>query len=620
MRNFFNLLANELIKILKQTGYRIIIIALVVIGFFMPLFARLITIDVSSMDNAEAKYNSAVSEAEEMEYYYGIDEENDKALYRDFCLAEAEIYSFFMDFEEWKYQAYCMNAYGEDSYYDCFMKKRAFDVALSGKYTAEELYNSRYSYLLDEYFTNTDYYFGGKYDEKEDMPEEKMPGLKLSAISEDKQRIEKKLSETKDLILSTTVQMYIKKNFLDHYITTALMAKVEYENAKALYDNAKNSSSDEKTLAQLEYSLKVKEAEHKNALTMKEIWQLLYDRSASPSSAEFELAYRYLPSVLDGLRETVPVTEEAYSEMTGNDLIFSRSYSQYVRDCNRREVYFNSAIKVIRYAIENSISLPKSTIPMESMILGGKSSVSVKAQYRSLVESFVGLTTIAAVIIVSGVISSEFSSGTIRLLLIRPRSRRQIIYSKLIAVGIVMAAVTLFVTGMMLVEVMILFGIGDMFVNDLVLIGDHILELPALFGLVKSITLSSLTVIALTAFAAFVSVLTKKTALAVAGAILVYVFKSTVTTMTIIVCGIFPRIFSWLIYTPTVYSDLNAIKPPHLELMSVDLNISTVIFDAIGGLTQNGAILSLGIFYHLVAIVFFVLMTSLIFRKNQIKS
>lgn len=142
--------------------------------------------------------------------------------------------------------------------------------------------------------------------------------------------------------------------------------------------------------------------------------------------------------------------------------------------------------------------------------------------------SFVGLFTI---IIAAGIVASEFSWGTIKLLLIRPLKRSKILLSKYLTVivfGIFMLAI-LFVTSA--IVGFVLFGSGSGDNVHLAYTDGHVVEQNMLWYLIKTYLLSSIDVIMLITMAFMISAVFRNSSLAIGISVFLLLMGGNITQL-----------------------------------------------------------------------------------------
>lgn len=146
-------------------------------------------------------------------------------------------------------------------------------------------------------------------------------------------------------------------------------------------------------------------------------------------------------------------------------------------------------------------------------------SLSLYGLMETSLTSF-SLLSILLIVLAGGIISSEFSNGTIKLLLISPHRRRSIFWSK----ALILLEITLIATGATFVLSFLLSGIlggfggiGALYMSTLF---GSIVKLPYILVILYKYLLFLLPVLAFGALALMLSAVTRKTAVATAVSIL----------------------------------------------------------------------------------------------------
>ncbi len=566
MKKFFGLLQNELIKIWKQNGYRVMLIVLTCISFLTPLLGLLTTIDFGETTQ------------DEYEMYTEWAQEEGDTIYGKYYQAHADSIMFFIEnglADSWKYAQFMSD------YTSLYLRAYAVRMIESGELKLSELEKSPF----DNYFYTTDYPESDDYendypDSKYDIPSYAEAQAELDAFA--------------DRILTVTEQD-IAANYITRQTDSMKAAEDSVAFNKKLYDIDPSDPGKQ-------YDLKVAEEKLRSEELKLESLQALFDNSAEPNSWGYS-THNLLSQCLNSMVSCIPMPEEFYD---GED------YGDYLSQCERSYDYYNEAASVYLHSIKtnNRVSSLSDGSMLNSLMGGLSFGVSTKTQLRTALVSAVNFAAILMVVLASGIISTEFSSGTIRLLVIRPCTRRQIMASKLTAVGIVYVAVVIVMSLLLTLETMIIFGVGDLFAPDIVYIAGRAVDLPFFVMTLERIAVASLATLAYTAVAIILASLTRKNGLAITMSMLVYAFGSTVSMVALLLSQAFPNVFGWVVYTPLAYMSLVSIVPPAHELMS-----------GIGGLyTMSGAELWIGVLYHIVFIAGMVYLTVLAFRKRQIKN
>ena len=160
------LLKNEILKVVSQKGYKILLVIFAIYVILLPIFNIIGDTILGGEQSAEDYYESYLESAE---FYEEMEYALDAQYYRD-C---AGALSFFIDnnLEDWKYErmfnedmgAIFPDSFIEESemssYCDFYLRARAFEYLVGGKYDAEQLYNSSYYYYLSEYFYSEGNYY-----------------------------------------------------------------------------------------------------------------------------------------------------------------------------------------------------------------------------------------------------------------------------------------------------------------------------------------------------------------------------------------------------------------------------------------------------------------------------
>ncbi|MFK2824473.1 ABC transporter permease [Bacillus sp. B190/17] len=196
------------------------------------------------------------------------------------------------------------------------------------------------------------------------------------------------------------------------------------------------------------------------------------------------------------------------------------AYEQQLKEVSNlskdRKEYLQGQIKVNEYRIEHNV--PANT----------KTNVFSFIEEGSDLLSFAGLFMI---IIAAGIVASEYTWGTIKLLLIRPISRTNILFSKYAAVflfGLFMISVLFLVSALIGV---VLFGTSGESVH-LAYEGGKVVEQSMILYLLKIYLLKSVDVFMLAAMAFMISAVFRSSSLAI-GISLFLLFIGTNATMII---------------------------------------------------------------------------------------
>ncbi len=202
--------------------------------------------------------------------------------------------------------------------------------------------------------------------------------------------------------------------------------------------------------------------------------------------------------------------------------------------------------------------------------------------------TFAGLFTI---IIAAGIVASEFSWGTIKLLLIRPFGRSSILFSKYITVVLYgLFFLSILYTLSVLVGY-ILFGTPTAEIPHLAFVNGEVVERNIVFHLIGQYLLSSIDVLLIATMAFMISAVFRNSSLAI-GLSLFLLFTGNTATMLL------ASKFEWTKYFLFANTDL------------------TMYFDGVP--LVDGMTLSFSIMMLVIYFVFFHLLAFLVFNKRDV--
>lgn len=191
-------------------------------------------------------------------------------------------------------------------------------------------------------------------------------------------------------------------------------------------------------------------------------------------------------------------------------------------------------LQIAEYRLENNMAPVKENL------------WSALLQFSGLIE----MVIIFAIVIAADVVSREYTSGTIKLLLIRPHSRSKILFSKYISVA-------LFALGMLALLFMtgygvnaIFYGFGNLDTSDLFLNADgKVTEMNMPMQAIKMYSLSFLPILSYVTLSFAISTILRNSALAVGLSLFIMIVGNSMIEATAYV--------SWLKYLPFANSDIS---------------------------------------------------------------
>lgn len=221
---------------------------------------------------------------------------------------------------------------------------------------------------------------------------------------------------------------------------------------------------------------------------------------------------------LDELRKTM-LSEKDYSSQAAMQGL-QMTYDEYVKDYNKKNEERVNKIREVWYGLENNIPDLNDITDARSVLDG-------------TYEIYIILAVIMVIIIGAGIVATEFSKGTIRLLLIRPVSRWKVLLSKLLAVLVIGFSVVVLGIGILYVSTGATFGFETYNTPLLSTVNGVIVQSSYISFLMPKIVLSCASLVFITSVVFAISTLAKNTALAVAVSMILYLGVTLVTDLLV---------------------------------------------------------------------------------------
>lgn len=291
----------------------------------------------------------------------------------------------------------------------------------------------------------------------------------------------------------------------------------------------------------------------------------------------------------------VPVSESDF-ESNGSLVSEYKTYAAYKKYCDTSYDEALGAMNTLLYSIKNKIPLPDY---ME---------YSVRDEFRSSVSTNASLTLFFCMILAATIVASEHTSGTIRLLMIRPRARWKILFSKLACIAIYGIAMFVCATGLSFITSAVMHGVSEFSVPYLVLKGTNVAAVSPFAAIFLKVFIDTLPMIVLVMLAFGLSVLMKKVVFAVAIPLMIQMFGSVASEISWMLLGKAP-ILKWTIIP---YYNLSMINYTPFERFS-----GYGMYDMI---RANDLTLKVGIIMMAIHIVAALIISFVAWDRQQIKN
>lgn len=560
MKGVGRLIKNELIKIFGQLSWKIITVLILVIAILTPLTGTIFNSIVISDGNFYREAYEESAEGSMEKEYYG---------------AYADAWDFFYDngitYDDWRYEEYFVE------YQDLMSTVRALELAKNGK-SYEEVFGWFYvydfNYMEDEDGNVVIEY----YDEETDQ---------FMPVTED--IIEKEYAESKaeldkmsDDILHGSIKTYAQGQ-IDMMKLQIALKEEELAQSKAEYEADPEKMYDYR-------------ADYFNLYASKASLAVL-EALANASADDEEW-------LLDTARQTFHYTDKGAMLATlsrgdfENDYSFVESYGTYEKYCEimDKSYYDNiAAVDILRYSAENGKPLPE-MYPS-----------STRYTIMESVTGNVSFILLLCIILAATIMASEHMAGTIRLLVIRPRARWKILLSKLMAIVIYGLAAFAVASALSVAVTLIVSGTGDIAVPMLLHRHGEVKEVSFVIYLLAKTAIIALPDLLILTAAFFLSVAAKKVVFAVAIPMLITMFGSVASSLTVLFHAKLPFL-KWTLLPYFI-----------TEGYTTDV-VTRTASNALFDFTSLGFDLEIGVVLFIIHVAIFTALSFIVFRRQQIKN
>lgn len=295
--------------------------------------------------------------------------------------------------------------------------------------------------------------------------------------------------------------------------------KIKLSEARAIFNSDRNKAMDyysERLLCEVLNAAIEGWESFKNCSRENEEWiaytlkYLLYN-----SLTGYHVDY-FSPS--NGDSEFLKRTGYAYGS-GGNMFLGFNSYEEYLSFYDQKTEDYILGIKTLLYSVQNEIPTEYAKDSDE------------RFQSRTMQESLntvIYIVMFFCMLMASEILSSEYSGGTVRLLMIRPVARWKILLSKLLTVTVYGAVMLVIACGCSMATVFMLFDEGDLF-DQLILSGNGEIWCVTHFNyILGNLWTVILPLVFTSALAFLLSVIIRKSVFSVVSSVLIFSFGKIV--------------------------------------------------------------------------------------------
>lgn len=520
MKKLARLIGNENKKVLKQTGLRVLLIIIAALTALAPLLDFTLKKIVGSPSYSGHDSNYWTYNAERLKKQLADAEENGR-------ICDAEYYRVFLDTTEF----FEKNNIHEDWRIDVFRSDYAtlrgtvglVKLIIEDGVDSDDIKESMMSSFLYEIDPNGIYPYQTVL-----LPENIEATYKAQKDA---------LAELEERILTYTLG--------DYYASKLEEAKAALEAARQSVEYLKSGSAPadpgltpELSAEFIAYEVALGERLVEwNELNV-QAWQWLTDNVFDYRGWQFNTVVKlqWLKTLADS---PTGVSRELFyaSDYFSSDIV---DYEEYIAMTQKNARNFEEASAIIRASMEHGVPIR------------GTVNDSTKTLFLSEFSSSFGIIVIFVIILAGMTLSNEYTSGTVRLLLIRPQRRSRILASKLLSGGILWVAATAVASVLLAVECIALFGVKDLFAPAIFNHGTKVMIVPAIFAFLWRVLLSFISTAPIILFTLLISTLIKRSALPIALAMICRFSTSVITTVSLSLQKLH------LEYTPLPYLDLTS--------------------------------------------------------------
>lgn len=429
--------------------------------------------------------------------------------------------------------------------------------------------------ILDGYETKDipDYYFGP----------EKIQGYYAMSKEE--------LKEELDIIKGSNSKLkdgILKNDFMSFLDTSIKSMKESINNQKEIIKTMEEAVKADPKKDDLKLSIESSKTQLKAAEGRLEATEYRYNNKIDYNNDDWksntiqDIGFKY-----DSQTE-IMLDEETFNQQYSYQISKGMTYENYKKDFEDQQKKVEEAIELDWYSLDNGI-------PQIMFHNDARSSVD------QIYLAYVSIVIVLSIIIAGGIVSSEFSTGTVRLLMIRPVSRWKFLFSKLMAVLVIGYSTLILSVALLMISSGITYGFGGFSTKVITFVGGSIVSKNYILSIIPKLLFSSISLIFIIAFALTLSTITRNTALSVGLTMMMYLGSSPATLM---LTGLNMK---WVTKTIFPYMNLSSFYGDSINLQMIKQQL---------GVTLNP---NFGAAYLLIVAAILLIISFISFVKRDVK-
>ena len=394
----------------------------------------------------------------------------------------------------------------------------------------------------------------------------------------------------------------------------------------AMIEQAREALQDESQaltdydVAYYELQIKSLQGQIEDDQRMSDAYRYLKESGKDPDSNAFVMVRHVLPDALSARRNAIDAIDMA--ELTEDLRLIIRATKSI---SNHRIRVLDKALIAIEYAYTHDI-LPE-----------GMGQSSAKDTFVNNLSTAAFLLSAVTVVLASMILSREFATGTVRLWVIRPKTRSKLLGSKMIALLIYVLGMMLACFGITYLLALVnhlldlfFYGESTLFAPVYGVVFGKVVTIPAVLEHVWTLIVLTLPVLLYAALCLLISVLTKNGVIGIVLGMIVLMFSSDIQAVTLVIANATGAFGYVLQATALPYLSMDALLGSSLDFAIAQSNYSMGLLDVLNlkdmlmselwGTMPYECSSLIGAIVLLLHIAGLVWLALLAFKKTQIKS
>lgn len=480
MKSFAKLVKNELIKIFAQMAYRVLFFIMIALFILIPLISK----GLDWIVNFGKEQNLL---EERILGYEEVLEDTTDPVQKEYYKIQLNALKYYEDNglsnTSWQYTTMY------NDYVDFCMTEYIYGQLKNGTLDVDDFQNTGFSQYINI---------------SEDFPSAEYEMMYNESVEQRKQY--------EQLIANSDITDFYQKNYDE---LSQIIVDYKVIRGQLMAEKIQNNNDES-----MKYQIIILNNAIDACEISKSIFKVAIEEKSEFESWQYNSALASYKIAYEISTASLPHTEEEFSTESVSYETFE-NYDEYIDDWNDSLEQKLDALKVLKFSIENDV-------PTQSM-----QNSSAKGVFLTTVTSNISFIIYFAIVLSALIVANEFSSGSARLLFIRPHKRNKILISKYVAVIILVTALNVVNIILSFLFTVMFNGVGDIFASELIITGGVVKKSWMIWQLLKTVILSNFRLVFLVTFTFMLSTLFKKGALGIVSGIVVDVILTAISNITL---------------------------------------------------------------------------------------